>query len=50
MNTQLSRLFLAGGQNAVPLPGWFLGGEYWHRTQRAATQNFARDEEVMERA
>jgi hypothetical protein len=26
MNTRLSRLFLAGGQNAVPLSGWFLAG------------------------
>ena len=26
MSTRFSRLFLAGGQNAVPLSGWFLGG------------------------
>ena len=26
MSTRVSRLFLAGGQNAVPLSGWFLGG------------------------
>jgi hypothetical protein len=26
MNPRFSRLFLAGGQNAVPLSGWFLGG------------------------
>ena len=26
MNARFSRLFLAGGQNAVPLSGWFLGG------------------------
>jgi len=26
MNTRFSRLFLAGGQNAVPLSGWFLAG------------------------
>ena len=26
MNTRFSRLFLVGGQNAVPLSGWFLGG------------------------
>jgi len=26
MKPQLSRLFLAGGQNAVPFSGWFLGG------------------------
>lgn len=26
MNTLLSRFFLAGGQNAVPVSGWFLGG------------------------
>jgi len=26
MNTRLSRLLLSGGQNAVPLSGWFLAG------------------------
>ena len=26
MNTRFSRLFLAGGQNVVPLSGWFLAG------------------------
>lgn len=26
MTSRFSRLFLAGGQNAVPLSGWFLGG------------------------
>jgi len=26
MNARLSRFFLAGGQNAIPVSGWFLGG------------------------
>lgn len=26
MNARFSRIFLAGGQNAVPLSGWFFGG------------------------